>query len=272
MVKHKSIALVAMIAVIMLSTSFAMVLLGTNGTPDEKVVARTEAAIGFTLVDDLGRLKLSSNQYIEQLSTGEEVNIRVVLPDSSSYTINTVDVVWHLETDWDTQVNVTGSTLKWVFDPAEDALDYQVNRDITVTVYDKSNHSISGTQTMEVRIYADFDADGLPDNWERKYFGSVTATDGTVDSDSDGATNLAEFEGDTDPMDATSHPPGFIETYSWLVALLAIVIVVVVLFIFILMPKMKTQREMDEKKKIAAAVEVEKSLLGLDELEETPKK
>jgi len=38
------------------------------------------------------------------------------------------------------------------------------------------------------------------------------------------------------------------------------------------MPKSKAKRDEDEKKKIAAAVDVEKSLLGMDDLDYKPKK
>lgn len=53
---------------------------------------------------------------------------------------------------------------------------------------------------------ADVDGDGLPDTWEERYFGAAGTTPG-ADFDGDGATNLAEFLGGTDPrvMDAR-HP------------------------------------------------------------------
>lgn len=55
---------------------------------------------------------------------------------------------------------------------------------------------------------ADQDADGLPDWWEQLHFGSPTAAAASVDSDGDGASNLAEFLGNTDPHDPLSEPTG----------------------------------------------------------------
>ncbi|MDD4869425.1 MAG: hypothetical protein PHR77_02600 [Kiritimatiellae bacterium] len=47
---------------------------------------------------------------------------------------------------------------------------------------------------------ADSDADGLPDWWERKYFGSSTAANTMADSDSDGLSNLNEYNYLTNPI------------------------------------------------------------------------
>lgn len=44
----------------------------------------------------------------------------------------------------------------------------------------------------------DTDGDGLPDSWERFYFGNLDH-DGTEDSDHDGLTNLQEYHAGTDP-------------------------------------------------------------------------
>ena len=56
-------------------------------------------------------------------------------------------------------------------------------------------------------LNADSDADGLPDDWERKYgLNPQDASDAGLDSDEDGFTNIAEFQAGTDPTDAKSHP------------------------------------------------------------------
>jgi hypothetical protein len=47
----------------------------------------------------------------------------------------------------------------------------------------------------------DSDADGLGDGWERRHFGSLTASDGSGDSDLDGFDDADEYRADTDPLD-----------------------------------------------------------------------
>jgi hypothetical protein len=49
----------------------------------------------------------------------------------------------------------------------------------------------------------DLDGDGLPDDWEMFYFGSL-AYNGASDPDGDGASNVAEYRAGTDPSRATS--------------------------------------------------------------------
>ncbi len=55
-------------------------------------------------------------------------------------------------------------------------------------------------------INADSDADGMPDEWERKYdLNPQDPSDAELDSDEDGFTNLQEFKDGTNPLDAKSH-------------------------------------------------------------------
>jgi CubicO group peptidase (beta-lactamase class C family) len=52
----------------------------------------------------------------------------------------------------------------------------------------------------------DADADGLPDSYERAYFGSLTASDGTMDHDADGLTDLQEWIALSSPVNAADLP------------------------------------------------------------------
>jgi len=55
----------------------------------------------------------------------------------------------------------------------------------------------------DMGIVTDSDADGLPDDWERFYLGTL-AYGGTNDFDADGESNLTEYNNDTDPRDGIS--------------------------------------------------------------------
>ena len=56
----------------------------------------------------------------------------------------------------------------------------------------------------------DSDADGMPDEWEKKFsLDPFSTEDAALDPDTDGFTNVEEFQGGTDPRDAKSHPPRF---------------------------------------------------------------
>ena len=58
-----------------------------------------------------------------------------------------------------------------------------------------------------VKVEADSDHDGLPNDWELKYgLNPNNPRDAALDSDNDGFTNLEEFAAKTDPKDSESHP------------------------------------------------------------------
>jgi hypothetical protein len=61
--------------------------------------------------------------------------------------------------------------------------------------------------TITIREVDD-DGDGMDDQWEIAHFGSTAATAG-ADADEDGLTNLAEFQHQSDPMDADTNGDGF---------------------------------------------------------------
>ena len=55
----------------------------------------------------------------------------------------------------------------------------------------------------------------MNDAWEIKYFGNITTTDGTIDSDVDGANDLAEFVALSSPADATWTPTTAKMIHQW---------------------------------------------------------
>jgi subtilisin family serine protease/Tol biopolymer transport system component len=55
--------------------------------------------------------------------------------------------------------------------------------------------------SVRLSVAADDDGDGLPDVWERRWFGSLEAASGSADADRDLATDREEWEAGTSPLD-----------------------------------------------------------------------
>ncbi len=104
----------------------------------------------------------------------------------------------------------------------------------------------------------DADQDSLPDWWEMHYFGNLDQT-GAGDFDHDGYTNLEEYAKGQDPT-VKDAQPGFVDMIvkNW-VYVVAIAAVIVVAFIY-LYPRYKKKQKDQVKKKIEAAIEIEKAL------------
>lgn len=79
---------------------------------------------------------------------------------------------------------------------------------ITFIVFGITNYQFMQAQLADWRgkndynnFNGDVDLDGLPDWWEKKYgLNSDDPNDADIDSDNDGATNLVEFQFDTNPF------------------------------------------------------------------------
>jgi hypothetical protein len=68
-------------------------------------------------------------------------------------------------------------------------------------------NAIGSATSAVARLELDTDGDGLADNWEITYFGSITNQTGTFDRDNDGVSNAAEFRDGSNPTNATSYLP-----------------------------------------------------------------
>jgi hypothetical protein len=78
---------------------------------------------------------------------------------------------------------------------------------VSITGYDFHGNALatnSITITLADPAKPDQDGDGMPDEWERLYALNPGVPDGTVDSDGDGLSNLAEYIAGTSPIDARS--------------------------------------------------------------------
>ena len=72
-------------------------------------------------------------------------------------------------------------------------------------VTDDSNDNSEGVMLYrQFRPVTDTDNDGLADDWELRYFGSCSISDGTADHDGDGQTDFQEFLVGTDPTSGQS--------------------------------------------------------------------
>jgi hypothetical protein len=67
-----------------------------------------------------------------------------------------------------------------------------------------SNYFVGGpiSSLVVIRPAGDTDGDGLPDEWETNYFGSLTNANANIDSDGDSFTNLQEYQTGTNPTNA----------------------------------------------------------------------
>lgn len=93
----------------------------------------------------------------------------------------------------DTEQPIRGTTFTDTNLPDGEEFTYQVR------AFDfAGNLSPMGEEIFVTTVAADTDQDGLPDEWELKYFGEEPAGPGE-DSDGDGQTNLQEFQAGTDP-------------------------------------------------------------------------
>ena len=127
---------------------------------------------------------------------------------------------------------------------------------IILTVTD--NHGNTDQAFTAVYSILDSDGDSLPDWWEMKYFTNLNQT-ATGDFDLDGYNNLGEYAAGRDPTAKDSHP-GLVEALAddWMY-LVAIAVAVVVALI-ILLPRMKRKQNTEVKRKIEAAIEIERAL------------
>ena len=64
---------------------------------------------------------------------------------------------------------------------------------------------------MHGPVCVDWDADGLPDDWEIKYGLNPWVNDADIDSDGDGLTNLEEYELGFDPFNPDTDGDGILD-------------------------------------------------------------
>jgi len=271
MKKNRILLFASLAVVLMLSATMSIALIGENVNSNDRSAARTEADLTseyIVAVTSQGvAVQLAGQQPNWQMtaSTGALENYSLTVTSGSPMPLSQLNITWRLDTDLDMTVFAYGANVSFMWS-------VKAVRHVSVTYSNATNASDVGHQYITVQVSDDFDGDEIPDLWERKYFDNLgTAVDNTTDFDNDGQPDGAEYYAGNDPTDPNDMPT-FFDQYGMIVFAVLIIVVVLLLVVFVMMPKMKTKRDAEEKKKIAAAVDVEKSLLGLDDLEDKPKK
>jgi len=128
---------------------------------------------------------------------------------------------------------------------------------INLTVRDnEGNTDMTWTACVSV---LDSDQDTLEDWWEANYFHNSLNETGDGDYDNDGYSNAEEQARETDPTVKDQQPSlvnMLMENWYYLAAIAAAIVVAIVLIV----PWQRRKRKIIEKKKIKAAIEIEKAL------------
>jgi hypothetical protein len=77
--------------------------------------------------------------------------------------------------------------------------------------YKLEDIDVFGKHTMHGPICVDWDADGMPDDWEITHGLNPWVNDADIDSDGDGLTNLEEYQRGTDPFNPDSDGDGILD-------------------------------------------------------------
>jgi hypothetical protein len=77
--------------------------------------------------------------------------------------------------------------------------------------YKLEDISVYGKHTLHGPICVDWDADGMPDDWEMRYGLNPWVNDADLDSDGDGLTNMEEYERGTDPFNPDTDGDGILD-------------------------------------------------------------
>jgi len=233
------------------------------------ICCRTAAALVFAAtltacVLSTFQSPVASNDLPARVSAvGDPVAVITPLPDyvsnGSWYDLNgtsSYDTNGGLIKDWYWEISL-GTTVETSHASLHRYLFKEVGLyKINLTVTDSQNQS-NRSFTAVVAVL-DKDGDNMPDWWELNYMETVNES-GTGDFDSDGYTNLEEYARGTDPGELDPQP-GFVDEMvdHWYVFVLAAAVIVGI--ILAIWPFLKRRRKVTEKKKIAAAIAIDRAL------------
>ena len=135
--------------------------------------------------------------------------------EGTEYTVAVDDSSGSVNSNYD---HVANGLAYHVFDVSEGDSDIQIN--ITSTTQNRSLMGIAfDGGAIDITDPTDSNSNGIGDNWETFYFGSLGAVDPASDEEPDGLTNLEEWQNFTIPNVADSDSDGLedgeeVDTYS----------------------------------------------------------
>lgn len=189
--------------------------------------------------------------------TWHEYSIDVV---NSSYTfIENFTIVWSIQSQSgvDSYFTYTGSVLNH---------SYHIPGMYWINISAEDPDEKTGHRSLKITVRVDNELDGIPDWWEIKYFGNTATADELSNFDGDSFTDLQEFQRDSNPT-VFDEPEelSFLESYWYLIVAAVIAAVLAIVYVLFLAPMMRRRRQEAERKKIAAAIEIERALeFGLE--------
>jgi len=135
--------------------------------------------------------------------------------EGTEYTVAVDDSSGSVNSNYD---HVANGLAYHVFDVSEGDSDIQIN--ITSTTQNRSLMGIAfDGGVIDITDPTDSNSNGIGDNWETFYFGSLGVVDPDADEEPDGLTNLEEWQNLTRPMVADTDSDGLedgeeVDTYS----------------------------------------------------------
>ena len=135
--------------------------------------------------------------------------------EGTEYTVAVDDSSGSVNSNYD---HVANGLAYHVFDVSEGDSDIQIN--ITSTTQNRSLMGIAfDGEGIDITDPTDSNSNGIGDNWETFYFGSLGVVDPNADEEPDGLTNLGEWQNLTRPMVADTDSDGLedgeeVDTYS----------------------------------------------------------
>jgi hypothetical protein len=225
--------------------------------------------------------------YIKTLNVNDQPDIPLILkPDSDNGTFSIVDEITFRGSCYDEDFEIPGSdeelTYIWQFISVDNNKVDVINTDTvngsqefsfkmrpldrhytegqySVKLVVRDNEKSESEKEISLTLSEDLDGDNILDTWEKEYgLRWTNRRDAMEDLDSDGYSNLEEFEAGTNPYNKNDHPSDgeSAADYSWLIYIgIIVAIVIILLVLFMVIQKRKSKKAMEDIDQLAYPVE-----------------